>query len=113
MVVLKFSWYKGLAAGDTIRNKGNLLLLPFYELCHNAKILDAVESVLGPDILCWGASLFVKEAGSEGLVAFHQDSYYWGLGTEGICSAWVALTPSSHENGAMRVLPRAADSRKP
>ncbi len=95
----------GLTAGHVIRNKGHLKLLALYELIFQPAILDAVESVLGPDILCWGSSLFVKEAGDPAFVAWHQDSYYWGLDPAEVCSAWIALKPSTRQNGAMRVIP--------
>ncbi len=95
----------GLTAGHVIRNKGHLKLLALYELIFDARILDAVESVLGPDILCWGSSLFVKEAGDPGFVAWHQDSYYWDLEPADVCSAWIAFAPSLRENGAMQVIP--------
>jgi ectoine hydroxylase-related dioxygenase (phytanoyl-CoA dioxygenase family) len=95
----------GLVAGHVIRNKGHLKLTQLYRLIFHPKILDAVESVLGPDILCWGSSLFVKEAHDPGFVAWHQDSYYWGLEPDDVVSAWIALYPSTLENGAMRVIP--------
>ena len=95
----------GLVAGNVIRNKGHLKLKRLYELIFEARILDAVESVLGPDILCWGSSLFVKEASDSAFVAWHQDSYYWGLEPDDVCSVWIALYPSTPENGAMRVIP--------
>ena len=94
-----------LAAGHVIRNKGHLKLTHLYDLIFHPKVLDAVESVLGPDILCWGSSLFVKEGNDPGFVAWHQDSYYWGLEPDDVVSAWIALYPSTLENGAMRVIP--------
>ncbi len=100
-----FERRSGQAAGHVIRNKGHLKLTRLYELIFHPKVLDAVESVLGPDILCWGSSLFVKEANDAGFVAWHQDSYYWGLEPDDVVSAWIALYPSTLENGAMRVIP--------
>ena len=94
-----------LVAGHVIRNKGHLKLTRLYNLIFHPKVLDAVESVLGPDILCWGSSLFVKEGNDPGFVAWHQDSYYWGLEPDDVVSAWIALYPSNLENGAMRVIP--------
>jgi non-haem Fe2+, alpha-ketoglutarate-dependent halogenase len=88
-----------------IRNKGYLKLTSLYRLIHDSCVLDAVESVLGPDILCWGASLFVKDPGDPAYVAWHQDSYYWGLDPADVCSAWIAFAPSNIENGAMEVIP--------
>jgi len=100
-----FERHSGLIAGNVIRNKGHLKLTQLYELIFHPNILDAVESVLGPDILCWGSSLFVKEGNDPGFVAWHQDSYYWGLDPDDVVSAWIALYPSTVENGAMRVIP--------
>ncbi|MEO8165377.1 MAG: phytanoyl-CoA dioxygenase family protein [Betaproteobacteria bacterium] len=100
-----FERSSGLAAGHVIRNKGHLKLMRLYELIFHPRVLDAVESVLGPDILCWGSSLFVKEGNDPGFVAWHQDAYYWGLEPDNVVSAWIALYPSTIENGAMRVIP--------
>lgn len=100
-----FERRSGLVAGHVIRNKGHLKLMRLYELIRHPVILDAVKSVLGPDIMVWGSSLFVKEAADPAYVAWHQDSYYWGLEPDDVVSAWIALYPSTLENGAMRVIP--------
>ena len=42
---------------------------------NNPKVPDAFESVLGPDILCWGSSLFVKVGNDAGFVAFVDRRY--------------------------------------
>ena len=91
--------------GIVIRNKGHLKVMAVYETIFNDRILDAVESVLGPDILCWGASLFLKQAGDPGYVAWHQDNNYFGLSPPDVLTAWIALKPSTIENGAMMVIP--------
>jgi ectoine hydroxylase-related dioxygenase (phytanoyl-CoA dioxygenase family) len=104
-VIEAFERDSGQVAGHVIRNKGHLKLRRLYDLVFHDKVLDAVESVLGPDILCWGSSLFVKEANDPGFVAWHQDSYYWGLEPDDVVSAWIALYPSTIENGAMQVVP--------
>lgn len=88
-----------------IRGKGHLKMQVLYDLVRDPRILDAVESVLGPNILCWGSSLFVKEPNDPAFVAWHQDSFYWGLEPDDVVSAWVAFAPSTIENGAMQVLP--------
>ncbi|MBI1779518.1 MAG: phytanoyl-CoA dioxygenase family protein [Proteobacteria bacterium] len=88
-----------------IRNKGHLKLRFLYDLVHDKRILDAVEAVIGPNILCWSSSLFVKEAMDPAFVAWHQDSYYWGLEPDDVVSAWVAFAPSTIANGAMQVIP--------
>lgn len=75
------------------------------ELASHPKILDAVEDVLGPDILVWGVSLFVKDAQSPSYVSWHQDSTYWGLNKPDVVTAWVALSPATRESGCMKMIP--------
>lgn len=75
------------------------------EIVCNPPILDIVESILGPDILVWGSTLFIKEAHSDSYVSWHQDLRYWGLDSDEQVSAWLALSPVSEANGCMRFLP--------
>lgn len=87
------------------RQKLYLLLTWMNELARHPGILDAVEDVLGPDILCWQSSFFIKEPDRESHVTWHQDSTYWGLSTPDVCTAWLALCPSTLESGAMKMAP--------
>ena len=69
-------------------------------------ILDAVESIVGPDILCWSSRFFIKDPGDGGFVSWHQDVTYWGLDvSENILTAWIALSPATRANGVMKVTP--------
>ncbi|HWD59067.1 MAG TPA: phytanoyl-CoA dioxygenase family protein [Stellaceae bacterium] len=95
----------GPLRGD-IRHKAHLLFPFLAELIRHPAILDAVEDLLGPDILCWNTNFFIKEAETPSFVSWHQDSTYWGLSTPDVCTAWVALTPSNLANGAMAVIPK-------
>jgi non-haem Fe2+, alpha-ketoglutarate-dependent halogenase len=88
-----------------IRHKPHLLFTWLNELIRQPRILDAVEDVIGPDILCWGTTFFTKEARNSSYVSWHQDSTYWGLEPPDIITAWVAFTDSTVANGAMRVVP--------
>lgn len=83
------------------------LLFPWlYDLTMNDGILDAVETVLGPDVLIWSSSFFYKEPDAAGFVSWHQDSTYWGLEPpDEIITAWLALTPSTPASGCLRVVP--------
>jgi hypothetical protein len=73
-------------------------------LVRDPRILDSVESVLGPNLLCWGAQFFAKPAGDAAYVSWHQDATYWGLSSSEVLTAWVALTPSTAESGCMQVV---------
>ena len=93
------------ALKGSMRHKSHLLFTWLDQLIRHPGILDAVEGVIGPDILCWSSSFFIKEAHDPGFVSWHQDSTYWGLDPADIVTAWVALSESTAENGAMRVIP--------
>ncbi len=76
-----------------------------FDLTLNDTVLDAVEQVIGPNILVWSAMFFAKDPGDGKFVSWHQDSTYWGLEPPDIVTAWIALTPSTPESGCMRVVP--------
>ena len=94
----------GRLAGK-LRQKSHLLFTWLNDLIRHEKILNAVEDVIGPDILCWGSSFFIKEARNPSFVSWHQDSTYWGLDPADVLTAWIAFSDSTPENGAMRVMP--------
>jgi non-haem Fe2+, alpha-ketoglutarate-dependent halogenase len=96
----------GPLRGD-LRHKAHLLFPFLAELIRHPAILDPIEDVLGPDILCWNTNFFIKEADTPSFVSWHQDSTYWGLSSPDVCTAWVALTPSNEANGAMAVIPKS------
>ena len=87
------------------RNKSHLLFRWVDDLMHHAKILDAVEVLIGPNILCWNSVFWIKEAGSHSFVSWHQDVRYWGLNTPELVTVWLALSPANIRSGGMRVLP--------
>ena len=95
----------GGALGGQLRQKCHLLFTWLDELIRHPRILDAVEDLLGPDLLCWGSSFFIKEARDPAFVSWHQDSTYWGLSEPDVVTAWVAFSESSIESGAMRMVP--------
>jgi non-haem Fe2+, alpha-ketoglutarate-dependent halogenase len=88
-----------------LNRKPHLLLTWLNDLIRDPRILDPVEKVLGPDILCWGSGFFIKNPHDQARVTWHQDATYWGLSSPDIVTAWVAFTPSVTANGCMRVIP--------
>ncbi len=87
------------------RHKAHLLFPWLWELVFHPNIVDAMEDLLGPNLLCWSTTFFIKEAHDPSFVSWHQDATYWGLSTPEVATAWVALSPSTLEAGAMRVIP--------
>jgi len=73
------------------------------EVTHNSKILDAVESLIGSNILVCGTTLFIKNPNEKGFVSYHQDAKYIGLEPHNWVTAWVAITDSNENNGCMRM----------
>ena len=94
----------GPLKGD-LRHKSHLLFPWLDEVVHHARIVDAIEDLYGPDLLCWTTNFFIKEANNPAFVSWHQDSTYWGLDKPDVVTAWVALTPSNRANGAMAFIP--------
>ena len=70
---------------------------------HNSKILDAVESIIGKNILACGTTLFIKNPDEKGFVSFHQDAKYIGLEPHNWVTAWIAITDTNEKNGCMRM----------
>ena len=91
------------------------LLYPWLdEVVRHPSILDPVEDILGPDILCWASRFFIKDPGDGGFVSWHQDVTYWGLDiSENIVTAWLAFTPATRANGVMKVIPGSHDKLLP
>ncbi|NKB65280.1 MAG: hypothetical protein GKR95_25330 [Gammaproteobacteria bacterium] len=75
-----------------------------YNLCTHPNVLDAVELILGPDILVHSTTVFLKPPGNS-FVSWHQDATYWGLSAPRLVSAWIALSDSTTDNGCLRVIP--------
>ncbi|MFT5708294.1 MAG: hypothetical protein ACI9ES_002596 [Oceanospirillaceae bacterium] len=78
------------------------------QLVRHPKILAHVKQLLGPDILVWSATFFIKEPHTQNYVSWHQDLKYWGLNdNDGQVSAWLALGPVNKENGCMQFIPKS------
>jgi non-haem Fe2+, alpha-ketoglutarate-dependent halogenase len=79
--------------------------LPWVDaLVRHPRLLDAVESLIGPDILVYTSTFFIKEPESPVFAAWHQDATYFGLSPHEHVTAWVALTDASREAGCMEVV---------
>jgi len=85
------------------RNNVHYISPVFDQVCHNQKILDAVESIIGKDILVGGTTLFIKDPDKKGFVSWHQDAKYIGFEPYNWVTAWLAITDANEENGCMRM----------
>ena len=87
------------------RNNGHLALPVLDRIIHDSRILDAVEDVIGGDILVAGSTLFIKEPSSGGFISWHQDARYAGMEPHDWVTGWVAISNVTEENGCMRMIP--------
>jgi non-haem Fe2+, alpha-ketoglutarate-dependent halogenase len=77
-----------------------------WELASHPRVLDAVEDVLGPDLLVWATELFAKHPEDSAVsIGWHRDQPYMGLDPQATTTAWIALSDSTSQNGCMCVVP--------
>jgi hypothetical protein len=87
------------------KSKSYLLYRWADTLVHHPAVLDAVEDLIGPDILVYHTTMWIKEAHTPAYVRWHQDGAYFFLDPLEHVTAWVALSDASERAGCMRVLP--------
>ena len=75
-----------------------------YDIARNTSILDIVEDIVGPDIICWATHYFCKLPGDDRFVSWHQDCSYWALTPSKTVTVWLAIDDVDVGNGCMQVL---------
>ncbi len=85
--------------------KPNLLSTFFDKIAFDENILTEVKKIIGNNIYIWSSAFFAKAPGEGKIVSFHQDNPYWQLTTTKVVSAWVALTKSDENSGALQLVP--------
>ena len=96
-------WPEAFSA--SARNNAHLNFEFLDNIVHNKNLLDAVEDILGPNILAYASTLFIKEPRDPGFVSWHQDGKYMGLSENIGITAWVALSEANGESGCMSMIP--------
>ncbi|MBV7339584.1 phytanoyl-CoA dioxygenase family protein [Chloroflexi bacterium TSY] len=76
-----------------------------YDLVTDDRILDYVEDILGPNIVCTMTHYFAKMPGDATAVYWHQDASFWPLTPSKVLTVWIAIDDVDVENGAMKVFP--------
>jgi non-heme Fe2+,alpha-ketoglutarate-dependent halogenase len=84
------------------RRKLHVRLPWMRDLVEHPRILDVIERLIGPDLLVYNSTFFIKEPGSGAVTAWHQDSTYFGLRPHEHVTAWVAFSDASELTGCMR-----------
>lgn len=83
------------------------------ELATWPRILDVVESLLGPDVLVWATELFAKHPQDPSVsIGWHRDKDYMGFDSSRTVTAWVALSPCTEANGCLMAIPGTSRLRR-
>lgn len=99
--------------GDWRWRSAAYAFLPWLDrLIRHPRVLDAVEDLIGPDILTFTTTFFIKDAHSPTFAAWHQDATYFGVEPYEHVTAWVALTDATEEAGCMEVVPSRGAPRQ-
>ena len=91
---------------STIAFKTHTALPWVRDICLRPQILDVIEELIGPDILCWSSTFFTKTPGAGQFVSMHEDSLYFKpTEPDSIASIWIALNPARQETGCLEYVP--------
>ncbi|MEM6381781.1 MAG: phytanoyl-CoA dioxygenase family protein [Pseudomonadota bacterium] len=80
-----------------------------WDLCTNPLILNHVEDIIGPDIICWASHFFAKLPGDPRAVPWHQDAIFWHLAPSRTVTVWLAIDDADEDNGALQFIPQTHD----
>jgi len=87
------------------RHKPHMYLKWLSDVVRHPAVLDLAEDVLGPNLLVWRVTLFVKLPRSDAIEDWHQDSLYWPLRGDDLVSVWIPFCDVTAECGAVRFMP--------
>jgi phytanoyl-CoA hydroxylase len=81
----------------------------YFELMCNPKILNVIESLIGPEIFAnpvYNVRPKVPKVAA-GIVPWHQDKSYWtDAKAAPVITVWIPLVDATFENGCLHVIPR-------
>jgi len=80
-----------------------------WDIATHPLILDHVEDIIGPDILCWASAILSKKPHDPKAVPWHQDASFWALSPARTVTVWLAIDDTDAENSAMRFIPGTHD----
>ena len=92
--------------GSHLRIKVHMAFTWLNDIARHPRILDAVEDLIGPNILLYLSTFWFKEPRDRNFVSWHQDSAYYGLDPHDVITLWLGFTDSTSSNGCVRIIPR-------
>jgi hypothetical protein len=97
----------GEEVNKRLKIKAHLAFPWLVQLARHPRIVSAVQSLIGPDVLLFGSSAFAKNAHDPRFVSWHQDSAYYGLDPHEEVTVWLALSRADSLSGCMSIIPRS------
>ncbi len=76
-----------------------------WDIATDPRILDLVQDIVGPDIICWASAILSKKPEGSRQVPWHQDASFWKLSPARTVTVWLAIDDADAENAAMRFIP--------
>ena len=83
---------------------------PFRRLAESAKLLDAVEMLIGPNLIFHYSKINMKPPGIGSVVEWHQDLSYYPLTNDASVTLLIYLDDADAENGCLQVVPARQDA---
>ena len=80
-----------------------------WDIATHPLILDYVQDIIGPDIVCWASAILSKKPDGKRRVPWHQDASFWKLSPARTVTVWLAIDDADDENAAMRFIPGSHD----
>jgi len=79
-----------------------------FEWAFDPAVLAMVSPILGLDLALFSTHFICKPKGNGKRVPWHEDSAYWNgmLTPMEVCTVWLAIDPSTRQNGCMMVIPK-------
>ncbi|MEM1364404.1 MAG: phytanoyl-CoA dioxygenase family protein [Pseudomonadota bacterium] len=80
-------------------------LATLWDIATDSRILDHVQDIIGPNIICWASAILSKQPGDPKQVPWHQDAGFWELSPARTVTVWLAIDDTDEANSAMRFIP--------
>jgi len=87
-------------------------LAGLWDIATEPRILDLVQEIIGPNILCWATAVLSKPAHDPRSVPWHQDAAFWHLSPARTVTVWLAIDDVDAENAAMQFIPASHNQGK-
>ena len=92
-------------AGDYGINCYQARLAGIWDIANEPRILDHVEDIVGPNIICWASAILSKRPHDPRRVPWHQDASFWRLSPARTVTVWLAIDDVDHDNSPMMFIP--------